>query len=163
MSTIHKLGHSEFGARDLYALSLRHRKLPPGAFKDITGHFIACLAIDGTEATDEEIKAIALELIQSGCSYICCWGPDCERVHDLIDLEDLGLHPAGAWKMTTWQNDVPLSEALWFSVNSAWPDPAFEATTHAVVAISFDNPDWSDQMSEAFSDPVRFSQQGLKQ
>ncbi len=157
MSIAQKLGHSEFGSRDLYVLHLRHYKIPPGVFKEVTGHFIACLAMDGTEATDEEIKTIALDLIQAGCTYICCWGPDCEHVHDLIDLEDLALHPAGPWKMTTWQNDVPLSEALWFSLNSAWPDPAFEETTHAVVGISFKDPEWSNQMIEAYSNPIGFT------
>ncbi len=158
MSIAQKLGHSEFGSRDLYALSLRNYKIPPGAFKEITGHFIACLAMDGTEATDEEIKAIASDLIQAGCAYICCWGEDSERVHDLIDQEDLALHPTGAWNMTTWQNDVPLAEALWFSINSAWPDPRFDESTHAVVGISFNNQEWADQVSEAFSNPIGFFQ-----
>ncbi len=158
MSTAHKLGHSEFGSRDLYALYLRHYKIPPGAFSEITGHFIACLAMDGTEATDEEIKTIASDLIQAGCVYICCWGLDSERVHDLIDQEDLVLHPSGPWNMTTWQTDVPLAEALWFSINSAWPDSQFEESTHAVVGISFKNPEWSDQVTEAFSNPTGFFQ-----
>jgi hypothetical protein len=162
MTTAQKLGHAGFGSRDLYALHLRHYSIPPGVFKDITGHFIACLALDGSEATDEEIKSIALALIQAGCAYICCWGPDCERVHDLIDLEDLALHPAGPWKMTTWQNDVPLSEALWFSINSAWPDSAFEETTHAVVGISFKNAAWADQVSAAFANPIGFSREVRK-
>jgi hypothetical protein len=158
MSIAQKLGHSEFGSRDLYALNLRHYRIPSGAFTEITGHFIACLAMDGAEATDEEIKAIAADLIQAGCAYICCWGPDSERVHGLIDQEDLVLHPGGPWNMTTWQNDVPLSEALWFSINSAWPDPTFDESTHAVVGISFNNPDWSDLVSEAFSNPIEFFQ-----
>jgi hypothetical protein len=159
MPTVQKRGHAEFGDRDLYTLDLRHYKLPPGAFSAITGHFIACLAMDGSEATDAELKTLAAGLIQAGCSYICCWGPDCERVHDLIDREDLELHPAGPWKMTTWQNDVHLSEALWFVLNSAWPDAAFEDTTHAVVGIAIGNPGWSAQMEAAFSDPLRFSRQ----
>jgi hypothetical protein len=163
MSIAQKLGHSDFGSRDLYALNLRHYQIPHDVFKEITGHFIACLAIDGTEATDKELKEIASDLIQAGCTYICCWGPDCERVHDLIDLEDLDLHPAGPWNMTTWQNDVPLSEALWFSINSAWPDSAFEETTHSVVGISFNNTEWFDEISEAYSNPVKFSQKVLKQ
>jgi hypothetical protein len=157
-----KLGHAEFGSRDLYTLSLRHFKIPPGAFKEISGHFIACLAMDGTAATDEEIKTIALDLIQAGCVYICCWGEDCERVHNLIDQEDLILHPDRPWNMTTWHNDVPLHEALWFSINSAWPDSAFAETTHAVVGMAFHNPDWSDQVSEVFSDPIGFSQNVLR-
>jgi hypothetical protein len=152
-----KLGHAAFGARDLYVLNLRHYKIPPDAFRDITGHFIAFLALDGNEATDAEIKTIAFDLIQAGCAYICCWGPDCQRVHDLVDLEDLALHPAGPWKMTTWQNDVHLTEALWFAINSAWPDAAFEATTHAVVGISFRNPDWANLVAEAFANPDTFS------
>jgi hypothetical protein len=158
MSIAQKLGHAEFGSRDLYALNLRHYKIPSGAFEKIPGHFIACLAMDGAEASDEEIKAIASDLIQAGCVYICCWGPDCERVHNLIDQEDLLLHPTRPWNMTTWHNDVPLSEALWFSINSAWPDPAFDESTHAVVGIAFNNPEWSDHVSEAFSDPTRFFQ-----
>jgi len=163
MSIAQKLGHSEFGSRDLYALDLRHYRIPSGAFKDITGHFIACLAMDGTEATDEEIKAIAADLTQAGCVYICCWGPDSERVHNLIDQEDLALHPGVPWNMTTWQNDVPLSEALWFSINSAWPDSAFEESTHAVVGISFNNPDWADLVSAALSDPIAFFQHKRQQ
>jgi hypothetical protein len=158
MSLAKKLGHSEFGSRDLYALDLRHYKIPAGAFKEITGHFIACLAMDGAEVKDEDIKTIAFDLMQAGCSYICCWGPDSEHVHDLIDQEDLALHAAAPWNMTTWQADVPLSEALWFSINSAWPDPGFIETTHSVVGISFNNADWSDIVSEAFSDPIRFFQ-----
>jgi hypothetical protein len=78
-------------------------------------------------------------------------------VHDLVDLEDQVLHPAGPWKMTTWQNDVHLAEALWFAINSAWPDVAFETTTHAVVGISFRNPDWADQVARAFTHPDTFS------
>ena len=93
MSTVKKLGHSEFGSRDLYALDLRHFEIPSGVFQDITGNFIACLAMDGAEATDDEIKTIALDLIQAGCAYICCWGPDCERVHGLIDEYRIYLHP----------------------------------------------------------------------
>ncbi len=159
MSKAHKLGHSGFGSRDLYALDLRHFEIPPGAFDGISGRFIACLAMDGSQATDEELKTIAGDLIQAGCVYICCWGPDCERVHDLIDQEDLALHPEGPWNMTTWHPDVPLSEALWFSINSAWPGSAFDERTHAVVGVSFKNEAWSDLVAEAFSDPGRFFQQ----
>jgi len=158
MSTVKKLGHSEFGSRDLYALDLRHFEIPSGVFQDITGNFIACLAMDGAEATDDEIKTIALDLIQAGCAYICCWGPDCERVHGLIDQEDLALHPDRPWNMSTWHADVHLSEALWFSINSAWPGSTFDETTHAVVGISFKNEDWSELVSRAFSDPIQYFQ-----
>ena len=158
MSMVQKLGHAEFGSRDLYVLNLRHHKIPHGAFKEINGGFIACLAIDGTEATDVEIKTIALDLMRAGCTYICCWGPDSERVHELIDQEDAELHPAGPWNRTTWQNDVPLAEALWFSINSAWPDTKFEEATHAVVGISFNHPEWFEEITEAYSDPTGFFQ-----
>ena len=119
MTMPRKLGHSEFGARDLYSLNVRHYELPSAAFRDIPGNFIACLALDGSEATDEEIRTIAQDLIHGGCSYICCWGQDCERVHDLIDQEDLALHPEAPWNMSTWHSDVSLTDALLFAVNSA--------------------------------------------
>lgn len=157
MQIAQKLGHAAFGDRDLYALDLRHYKIPPGAFAAIQGHFIACLALDGNEAKDEEIKTIAADLIGAGCAYICCWGPDCQRVHDLVDREDETLHPAGPWRMTTWQNDVHLAEALWFAINSAWPDAAFEATTHAVVGITFRNEDWAALVARAFAHPDTFA------
>jgi hypothetical protein len=41
LQTAQKLGHAKFGDRDLYALDLRHYEIPPGAFGDIQGHFIA--------------------------------------------------------------------------------------------------------------------------
>jgi hypothetical protein len=34
---------------------------------------------------------------------------------------------------------------------------AFEATTHAVVGISFRNPDWAEQVARAFANPDTFS------
>ena len=67
--------------------------------------------------------------------YLSAWGPECERVHDCFDIPYL----KGNWTgnpedtcdttiMTTWHSDEPLSEALWFFANSAFPAQAFEKT-----------------------------------
>jgi hypothetical protein len=163
MFIVQKVGHVEYEPEDLYVLPLPRLIANEISFDGIMGNFITCLALDGSQVSDLEIQTFASALIQAGCSYFCCWGPDCERVHDLIDSANLALAPDGPWAETTWHDNEPLSEAIWFSFNSARPDPAYEDTTHAVVGISIGNEQWSSEILTAYSDPHRFSKQILKQ
>ena len=57
------------------------------------------------------------------------WGPDCERVHDIIDEEDIGPNPPPTMDrvvMTTWHDDKSLAEAIWFVLHNSWPDESYE-------------------------------------
>src|SRR5437016_766034 len=88
-------------------------------------YFVCLLAWDATAASDAEISVLATSLQQAGCVYVCCWGPGCERVHDLFDLADLELRPDGPFAMSTWHSKEPLSEALWFFLFCTFPDEAY--------------------------------------
>ena len=61
-------------------------------------------------------------MLEQGIAYLCVWGTDCERVHDLFDLERMPDEPKGRVVMTTWHSKESLSEALWFFANCVEPD-----------------------------------------
>lgn len=83
---------------------------------------------------------VASWLVQSGCLYFIAWGVDCEAWHDTVDwtvLEAFDFRdiPDDRFIMTTWHDDEPLSEALWFAGNCAsHPDVDLEETVLIHVA-----------------------------
>ena len=52
--------------------------------------FVLFTGADATAASDAQIASYAEASIASGCAYVCCWGPSCERVHDAFDLASIG-------------------------------------------------------------------------
>jgi hypothetical protein len=126
------------------------------------GRFVCLLAWDAAGVPSESIGRLARHLITNGCVYICAWGPDCERVHDIFDETDMELHAGDdAVVMSTWHDREPLSEAIWFALNSTWPDEAYADGCNSVVGISIGNSGWTAEMSEAFKDPRAFSKHVL--
>jgi hypothetical protein len=75
-------------------------------------------------------------------AYLCVWGGDCSRVHDQFDLERDTEEREGRVVVTTWHDDEPIEEALWFFANCAYPDTEFEADCRDWVAISVANRGW---------------------
>src|ERR1051326_7406825 len=65
--------------------------LPPS--KVVGEHFVLFLAWDARDVQNETILRVARELVREGLSYIVCWGPDCERVHDTFDDADILENP----------------------------------------------------------------------
>ena len=117
--------------------------------------FVLFLAMDAREVPDEVIKRLATLLLEEGLAYLCAWGPDCERVHDLFDLAEAELEldvPSDSVVMTTWHADEPLEEALWFFVNCAFPDELYAETRTAGVAVTVSNPDWAATVSRWLQD-----------
>lgn len=49
------------------------------------GNFACLLAWDARGASADAVSAFIDRLLRAGASYFVCWGPDCERVHDIID------------------------------------------------------------------------------
>jgi len=81
------------------------------------------------EAVSQEWKSeVCSWLIESGCLYFIAWGVACEAWHDTVDwtvLEafDFGEIPDDRFVMTTWHDNEPLSDALWFAGDAAYhPD-----------------------------------------
>lgn len=130
-------------------------------------HFVALLAWDAEAVDPHEIGRVARILLDSGCVYFCCWGPGCERVHDIIDEEQVGdgtsINDDDLAIMTTWHNNVSLEEATWFALYVAFPDDRFFDSSRALVAICIDNATWSEQLKVALADPGSLSERVVGQ
>ncbi|MCB0346198.1 MAG: hypothetical protein KDD66_13860, partial [Bdellovibrionales bacterium] len=71
--------------RELFVLPLSsHEELGPDLAVP-PEHFVCLLAWDASAVTVDDISNLAVQLLKAGAAYFVCWGPDCERVHDIID------------------------------------------------------------------------------
>jgi hypothetical protein len=73
---------------------------------------------DASSLSAEVIGEAAAQLLEAGLMYLCAWGPDCERVHDIFDeMEVIREIDSGVeskrFLLTTWHNE-PLEEASLF-------------------------------------------------
>ncbi|MDP9225010.1 MAG: hypothetical protein M3P18_14420, partial [Actinomycetota bacterium] len=59
----------------------------------------------------------------NGCEYVCAWGTDCGRVHDLFDDAYVGLttYSSPPLMISTSHADETLPEALYFALSRAFP------------------------------------------
>jgi len=99
------------------------------------GDFGLLLVCDARSRSVEDISALSRASLLAGMHWFSSWGPDCERVHDIVDedivdlvIQDEGRAdavgqpaPARDLVMTTWHDDEPLSEALEFFWTCAVP------------------------------------------
>ncbi len=102
--------------------SLDDLRLGPGSLP--SPHFSCLLVCDARSWSDEIILAAADHLLDRGLAYFCAWGPDCERVHDLVDDAILRSEVDGPNYLhgdderypvlTTWHSEETLDEALWY-------------------------------------------------
>jgi len=143
--------------RELFVLEATDVEEVPAVLCLPSPYFACLLALDARSVSDASLTALARRLVRSGCVYICCWGPDCERVHDLFDLADVEFRPNGPGAMSTWHSREPLSEALWFLLYLTAPDDAFFDGCRAAVGVTVGSPTWAGEVRAALSFPVDFS------
>jgi hypothetical protein len=154
-------GFDDATERRLYSLSLSATADVPKRLELSSRHFVCLLAWDARDASNETVARVADRLLSAGASYFVCWGPDCERVHDIIDeiaerpAADFAL-PEDSCIMTTWHDSEPLDEAIWFFLASAWPDEPYFETTRSSLAISIGSHEWSAAISAALGDVREF-------
>jgi hypothetical protein len=77
-------------------------------------------------------------LLDLGCVYLCAWGHDCERVHNVMDEMVVGSSPPETYRApvtTTWHARESLEETVDFFLQSANPNEDFEPVgdCHAVI------------------------------
>jgi hypothetical protein len=145
--------------KPLFALALSEFRLPADRIELPSQHFLCLLAADFTAASDGELTRLAQGLLDLGASYFVCWGPGCERAHDLIDDLTLLLDPPipdDSVIMTTSHAFEPLDDALFFLLCCAWPDPAFEDSTGCSLAVSVGDTEIASQIRGALSEPKEF-------
>ncbi|MGB8130408.1 MAG: hypothetical protein WCG81_11505 [Candidatus Angelobacter sp.] len=124
----------------------------PALIHPSNAHFVLFLAIDGREIDSETIYSVSEKLLDQGMVYTCVWGPDCESVHDSIDQPKFRRQPEctdGNVVITTWHAEEPISEAVWFFLNCAWPASDYEQTCCDWVAAVIGNPVWEADVRAA--------------
>jgi hypothetical protein len=149
-----RIGSQTFEGRELFTLSVRTPEDIPQVL-DLPSPYFACLvAWDATTASDKVVRALAEKLVCAGCAYACCWGPGCERLHDMIDLVVVERDPtADRVVITTWHERESLSAALWFLLNLSQPDPAYKTGCGCSLAISIGSEQWAAEIRSAMADP----------
>src|SRR2546425_12625281 len=159
MTLVEQVGHDEVSGRDLFVISIPKSEDLPRELSLTTGRFVCLIAWDARAAGADEISAIARWLLEVGAVHVCAWGPGCERVHDIIDDEQLGQSPKStgtAVVMTTWHDDESLVETLGFVLTAAVPDEEYEHECGSTLGISIGSSEWAAEIREAFSRPRDF-------
>ena len=136
----------------------------PITFSLPTPRFVCLIAWDASGATVEVIALLARRLLDAGAVYICAWGQDSERVHDIIDEEAVGANPPAEVDrvvMTTWHSDESLADAIQFVLTSAWPDEPYTEGCGASLGIAIGSHQWASEIREAFSNPREFIERQL--
>ncbi len=153
---IERLGTDATQERGLYLARLLAVDEWPEEIGEPTPHFVVFLAMDARGVPDDEIARLADKLLRQGAAYVCAWGPDCQRVHDLFDAAISELFPLDedALVMTTWHADEELDQALWFALFSACPDDPFLETCGSLLAIVVGNDGWAAHVERRLADPA---------
>lgn len=118
-----------------YLHLIPERPPPPLAHRP----FCAVIVIE-VAAREDWRGRIAEWLVESGCLYAVTWGRDCEKWHDSVDDANLrefdhGDIPDDRFVMTTWHENEPLREALWF-VGQCASHPTVSLNDTIIVDVS---------------------------
>jgi hypothetical protein len=109
------------------------------------------VAADVAGVTTQVLADFALAALNMGMVYFCSWGPDCERLHDIVDevliADDLTEQKFsgpgnGDVVVTTWHADETLEEALDFFATSAAPTDGFALDSDFRLVLCVGNSDW---------------------
>jgi hypothetical protein len=154
MALCEKVGRDDGSGRDLFLLPIARPEDMPSVISVSTPRFVCLLAWDARAAGVDEISAIARQLLDAGAVYVSVWGPDCERVHDIIDEESGGPNPevtTDSVVMTTWHADDSLAEALHFVLATAVPHEGYAEGCGATLAIAIGSAQWTAQIRDALT------------
>ena len=107
-------------------MDVRYLHLPAGQIPpDWEGPapFKAVVVIE-QDVSDEWRELVSDWLVRRGCLYMMAWGQDCSLWDDSVDLAtlarfDYGDIPEDDFVMTTWHENEPLSEVLWYAAHVA--------------------------------------------
>jgi hypothetical protein len=133
---------NEVTDREIYLLSLPTLQDYPPNLELPSQYFGAFLVCDADQIADAVIVELAHSLLRQGMVYLCVWGKDCERVHDLFDDVIVELDPCEtdkSVKITTWLDNKSLDEALWHFLYVAFPaDNYWENCKAELVVVAGD-------------------------
>ena len=97
---------------------VRVETLEPGLL-EASGPFAVLIDTDDEAWSDPlRVRALGVELLESGCRYFVCYGHRSESIHDSID--DV-IITSSDWEsvITTFHDDEPKSDVVSFFLNDA--------------------------------------------
>jgi hypothetical protein len=113
-------------------------------------YFTMLLAWDAPEIEQDKLINLLQPLVDRGLAYFCAWGNKCSEMHDAVDLcaakREQAFGPADYLLMTTWHDDEPLEEALWFFEMCAIPSEDHVLADLERFAVAVGNSDWAVEM-----------------
>ncbi|MBL8825123.1 MAG: hypothetical protein JNJ77_21225 [Planctomycetia bacterium] len=151
-----RVGYDSTTERELFILEIPDAmKLPEICLS--TPRFVCLLLWNAEKTSDKMLIDVANWLLNYGAAYLCCWGNDCERVHDTIDMVDISRNPScDQVVMTTWHRNELLDDAIYFALDIAWPDKGYSDGCGSVLAVCIDNAEIAEKVRAAFVDPHSF-------
>jgi len=126
--------------------------------------FTILLCANFEQETVDSLSSLTNILIEKGNLYFCAWGPGCERAHDIYD-ETLVERELNGGKellvMTTWHDDEPLEEALWFMLFCAMvEDEKWDNCSSIIITVG--NNQWRQKVESYVSDISTFNDRMTK-
>jgi hypothetical protein len=121
----------------------------PEKIKASSAYFGLLIAMDASGIKKQEILEAGAILAEKGLAYLCAWGPDCERVHDLFDAaveKKNGELTGDDVVMTTWHVNETLIEAMWFFLHGAFPTQFFQANCLCWIIAPIRNSRWEQEV-----------------
>jgi hypothetical protein len=149
MIQLERFGTNSLNGSQLFVLELPRVTDFPSLLNLSSRYFKLFIACDARQTSVNEIADAASSLIDQGVVYVCAWGADCERVHDIFDemCDVPNLDQAERqFVMTTWHDDEDLDEALWFFLNAAMPEENYIEECQAEVIAVIGSRDWTEQI-----------------
>jgi hypothetical protein len=143
--------------RSLYLCSSDELEQLTDKIQSDSAYFGLLIALDASKVDDDQIRKAASGLLSKGLAYLCAWGPDCERVHDLFDQAAIEINEklsADDVVMTTWHSGESLEEALWFFAHAAFPTKFFWQKCTDWIVAPIANESWEKQIRAQIHDVV---------
>lgn len=122
-----------------------------------SAHTVLLIVADSGDVPSSVVGDAAERLFAGGLAYVCVWGPDCGRVHDIFDETHVGdgsIEPQFSF-MSTSHDDESLDEALFFFLRCAIPIEA-DLAAASYVAVTVGRPDWAAAVQHALADADAF-------
>jgi hypothetical protein len=125
--------------RDLRWLKADHPDEVLSGIDPAPAPYVALLIWHAASADASLIRQVVEALLASGCTYLCAWGDDCERVHDIADevlVDHQGASGEAPEVMTTWHAAESIEEALGFFLTCTAPMDDGEGPYRLGVVVS---------------------------
>ena len=129
----------------------------PPALEIPSKRFRLFVAANITDVSTQTVSDFALTALSQGMVYLCSWGPDCERFHDIVDEvlveDDIGEQKFAGPNtsdvvITTWHAKDSLEDAIDFFATSAVPTDGFAADSDFRLVICVANQQWAAQANQ---------------